>query len=38
MRAAAEQGIEIPLPPQYAAGYEQLRRNLERAAQMAIRI
>jgi anthraniloyl-CoA monooxygenase len=38
MRAAAEQGVEIPLPPQYEAGYEQLRRNLERAAQMAIRI
>ncbi len=38
MRAAAEQGVEIPLPAQYAPGYAQLRRNLERAAQMAIRI
>ena len=38
MRAAAEQGIELLLPPQYMPGYVQLRRNLERAAQMAIQI
>jgi len=37
MRAAAEQKYEgLFIPPQYQAGFDQLKRNLERASQMAL--
>ena len=39
LRAAAQQhyrGDAVTLPPQYEAGFDQLERNLQRAAEMAI--
>ena len=39
LRAAAQQhyrGEAVTLPPQYEAGFDQLERNLQRAAEMAI--
>jgi len=38
MRAAAAQGVEIPLAPQYESGYAQMRRNFERELELATRI
>jgi anthraniloyl-CoA monooxygenase len=38
LNAAAQQGVEADWPVQYRSGAQQLRRNLERAAEMAIRI
>ena len=41
LRAAAEQqytGAAVRTPEQYAAGFEQLQRNLLRAAEMAINV
>jgi anthraniloyl-CoA monooxygenase len=38
IRAAAAQGIEIPLAPQYESGYAQMRRNFERELELATRI
>jgi len=38
LHAAAEQGVDVPWPRQYAAGREQLLRTLERASDMAIKI
>jgi len=38
LHAAVEQGVDTSWPEQYAAGRDQLRRNLERASDMAIKI
>ena len=37
LRAAAELGVDIPWPKQYESGEQQLRRNLERNADMALK-
>ncbi|MGD8325794.1 MAG: bifunctional salicylyl-CoA 5-hydroxylase/oxidoreductase [Sphingomonadales bacterium] len=37
LRAAAEQGYDgVKVPPQYQAGFDQMKRNFERAGQMAL--
>ena len=41
LRAAAEQGYSgdaVSIAHQYQAGFEQLQRNLQRAAEMAINV
>ena len=38
LRAAAQQGYDMPWPKQYLTGKDQLSRNLQRAAEMAINV
>jgi anthraniloyl-CoA monooxygenase len=38
LRAAAQQGHDMPWPKQYLTGKDQLSRNLQRAAEMAIHV
>ena len=38
LRAAAQQGHDMPWPKQYLTGKDQLSRNLQRAAEMAINV